>query len=555
MTDSQKTRGDGEAESGAAPEIAPPRDWRKIISSWAIAIAVFAVCLFLYARNNAFPYYYHPDEAGKVEQILANERNFNHPLLLLTATDLASEFTGMDRSRQETAIVGRWVAAGFAALAVAALAMLAMHYQGLWAGICVGAIGALSYRMLQYAHFMKEDTALVMGLALFFLALARFWDRRTTWNLILLAASSAVAASGKYIGFITVLIAVPVVLLAARAEGAEVRKRSMKIFFRVFAVALAVVNYYVILNLGAFFGSLKWEIKHSITHHGGLTRSVPHAEYLDRFVDDTFLLLWILIAIHFLYLAITWRKRTAPEWIISAFPIVYAAILSCSTLVYARYFLPVMTFAYLLAGLGIVEGARIIPAVRWRFGAAVRSAIVLILLGSTLALQWPSFAGTFSAFRDDHRAALVDWIEENLPGAAVIAQDEYVRLPASASGGGAGGGSEQENETDRVLPQEVLTAQWVADLGTLDELRQRGVTHVAVCRTRYGRLFSDTRRPTEEAEAEFLRRKAFYEKLFDTGELLWEKESGAVTHLQPALRLYRIEALPAAPPAESGGEE
>ena len=128
-----------------------------------------------------------------------------------------------------------------------------------------------------------------------------------------------------------------------------------------------------------------------------------------------------------------------------------------------------------------------------------------------------------------------------------------MRLPGSGGGGGGGGG--QENETDRVLPQEVLTAEWVADLGTLDELRQRGVTHVAVCRTRYGRLFSDTRRPTEEAEAEFLRRKTFYEKLFDTGELLWEKESGAVTHLQPALRLYRIKALPPAPSAESGGDE
>jgi hypothetical protein len=277
MTDSQTANGEGEAESGAAPEIAPPQDWRDVISSWAIAIIVFAVCLFLYARNNAFPYYYHPDEAGKVEQILANERNFNHPLLLLTVTDLVSEFTGMDRSRQETAIVGRCVAACFGAIAVAALALLAMHYQGLRGGICVGVIGALSYRMLQYAHFMKEDTALVMGLALFFLALARFWDRRTTWNLILLAAASAVAASGKYVGFITVLIAVPAVLLAARPGGSDARKRAMKIFFRAFAVTFAIINYYMILNLGAFLGSLKWEIKHSITHHGGLTRSVPHA--------------------------------------------------------------------------------------------------------------------------------------------------------------------------------------------------------------------------------------------------------------------------------------
>jgi len=547
MTDSQTANGESEAESSPVPEIVPPRVWRNIISSWAITVVVFAMCLFLYTRNNAFPYFYHPDEAGKVEQILANERNFNHPLLLLTVTDLVSEITGMDRNRQETVIVGRWIAAGFAAIAVAALAMLAMHYQGLWAGICVGAIGAMSHRMLQYAHFMKEDTALVMGLALFFLALARFWDRRTTWNLILLAAASAVAASGKYMGFVTVLIAVPVVLLVARPGGSDARKRSMRIFFRAFAVALAVVNYYVILNLGAFFRSLKWEIKHSITHHGGLTRSVPHAEYFDRFVDDTFLLFWILIAIHFLYLVITWKKRTASEWIVSAFPLVYAVILSCSTLVYTRYFLPVLAFALLLGGLGIVEASRVILMGRMKFAPILRAIVVVVLLSATLAFQWRSLVEYDDAFRDDHRAGLIAWIDENLPDSAVIAQDEYAQLPDPAN--------PWHEEAEWRMRQQIISAQWVADLGTIAELEERGVTHVCVCRSRYGRLFNEKRLPTAEAEAELRRRNAFYEDLFSTCTLLWEVDSGRVTHLQPELRLYRIEPLSTAPPIESGGDE
>jgi hypothetical protein len=155
MNDQEMTPGDGGAKSGAARGHAPPRQPFLMMGSWAIAAIVFAICMFLYSRDNAFPYYYHPDEPGKVGQILANERNFNHPLLLLTVTDLMSELAGMEGSPQEVVEAGRWVAAGFAAIAVAALALLAMHYQGLWAGICVGAIGAMSHRMLEYAHFMK----------------------------------------------------------------------------------------------------------------------------------------------------------------------------------------------------------------------------------------------------------------------------------------------------------------------------------------------------------------------------------------------------------------
>jgi hypothetical protein len=320
----------------------------------------------------------------------------------------------------------------------------------------------------------------------------------------------------------------------------------MKVFFRAFLLTFAVINYYVILNLGDFFGSLKWEIKHGVTHHGGLTRSVPHAEYIDRFIGDTFPLLWILIAIHFLYLAITWKKRSASMWIVSAFPLVYTGILSCSTLVYGRYFLPVMAFAYLLAGFGIVEGSRLLLPGGWRFAPAGRAVVVLLVLGATLALQWPEFEETYDAFRHDHRAALVQWIEENVPAEAVIAQDAYVRLPVEDEDDG--------KRTRHPLPQEVVTAKWVADLGTLEELRARGVTHIAACRTRYGRLFSDTRRPTEEAEDEYLRRKAFYEDLFATGTLLWERESGAITHLQPALKLYRIAPEEVAPPTDAQGE-
>ena len=52
---------------------------------------LFVLSFSLYTRFNSFAYFYHPDEPGKVEQLLEEKWNFNHPMLLLSATKTAIE--------------------------------------------------------------------------------------------------------------------------------------------------------------------------------------------------------------------------------------------------------------------------------------------------------------------------------------------------------------------------------------------------------------------------------------------------------------------------------
>jgi hypothetical protein len=80
----------------------------------------------------------------------------------------------------------------------------------------------------------------------------------------------------------------------------------------------------------------------------------------------------------------------------------------------------------------------------------------------------------------------------------------------------------------------------VADLGTLDELRAKGITHVAVSESDYGRFFLKSLQPKKGQEEDFARRKAFYESLFDSGEPLFERGRGTVIYLHPGIRVYRI---------------
>ena len=50
--------------------------------------ALLALLLWAYTRHNNFPFYYHTDEPGKVEQVISGEHNYRHPLLMINATDL-----------------------------------------------------------------------------------------------------------------------------------------------------------------------------------------------------------------------------------------------------------------------------------------------------------------------------------------------------------------------------------------------------------------------------------------------------------------------------------
>src|ERR1700730_13619414 len=91
-------------------------------------VLLFAVVLWLDTRYNQFPYFYHPDEAVKVEQLRTGNWNFHHPMLMLTATKAAVALGDVPPQEQRIVAVGRWVSAGFVALAVVALSLLAFAW-------------------------------------------------------------------------------------------------------------------------------------------------------------------------------------------------------------------------------------------------------------------------------------------------------------------------------------------------------------------------------------------------------------------------------------------
>jgi Dolichyl-phosphate-mannose-protein mannosyltransferase len=494
------------------------------------SVLLFACAFFLNTQHNRFPYHYHPDEPGKVEQIMEEEWNFHHPLLLLTVTNAAVHALKIERDEQRIVEVGRCVSAAFASVAVVALSLLAFLWRG-WSGaILTGAALALHHQLFELSHYMKEDTALLMGVALTFLAAGYHERRPSSWGAIFLGIAAGLAIAGKYLGVITVLIAIPV-LWAAPPERRWPRVMAFGIAL---AATFALVNLPLFANVDTFRHSLDREVDLVVRGQGGMTRSVPHWQYWNVFIDNTTPVMWVLIAV---FLVARWRERgsiSRAQWLVFAFPFLYAIALSFSPKSNDRYFIPATGAFTLLAALGVEDTVRLL-AHRFHYYTALVAVGVFFI-----AAQLPSWWKYEIAFLHDDTADLIEWLRagKDVPKNAVIAKDNRVGLPDPAK--------KKHAARVGIVPQRVVGAKFAADLGSIQSLRDSGVTHVAVSESDYGKFFLKSLRPQRDEAEDFERRRQFYEELLRADppiRLLFERERGTVIYLHPGIRVYRLGTL------------
>ena len=503
-----------------------------------MAAALFAGTLALNTRHNDFPFSYHPDEPGKVGQIIKGSRNFHHPLLLLSTTEYASRLGFVPRTPQPIVQTGRWVSAAFAAGSVVALALIVWLHYGTLAGWGAGLVLGLQAELFETAHYMKEDPALVFGLALSLLAAHLWWRFPSRRTLRFFGIACGLAVSGKYLGIVALAFALPLIIWRGIADPALDRRARVKVFAIAFGLTFLAVNLPLFAHeISSPFRSIGNEM-HGVTGgHHGLTRKVPHSAYVDSLREHLPPAIAVLAGTYALILLATARRRTPPEWVTLLFPLAYLTMLSFSPKIADRYLLPVSTLLPLLGALGAAEVARFLDSPDSRLRTALSILIATALFGWMIRGEWPAFKEAFGGFQHDDPTAVAEWIKANLPPDAVIAEDHRVNLSATKADG---------LSTNARVPQKVLDASFAPDLGTFDELRAKGVTHVALCRQSYGRYFNDETKPQAGVKTGYDKRRDFYARVFSEGELLKEWKKGPIGYLQPGIKLYRI-----APPKKS----
>src|SRR5260221_14409446 len=247
--------------------------------------------------------------------------------------------------------------------------------------------------------------AWIMAVALFGLTLALYgahgwWRRPGKTSLRFLAIACGLAASGKYLGIVSLGFALPLVIWHRASDGILLRAVRVKAFALAFLVTFLIGNFPIFgWQVSSPFRSIGNEMHGVAGGHQGLTRKVPHAEYLISLKHNVPPVLVGLAAVYALALLATARRRTAPEWVTLLFPIAYLAMISCSPKIAERYLLPVSALVPLLAALGAGEIARLLGSPNSKARTVLGQAAAAALLGWAACAQWPAFHRSWDGFQ------------------------------------------------------------------------------------------------------------------------------------------------------------
>jgi hypothetical protein len=430
-------------------------------------------------------------------------------------------------------LTGRGVAAAFAALAVVAFALAGYRYAGFSGFLLTGVSVGLCPSLLLYAHYMKEDTALVLGIALTLLAALIFCTARSRRSrllaLLFLGVAAAVAASGKFVG-VTALAAVLILVVAKPPWGWTTASRWIALLVA-FAVTAVVINHRALEDSAASWGALTHEAEHSVGEHRGLTMNQPNFFFAKGLIRETMPHVLVLAGFFLLSLGFFSRRTWIWDLFLPLFAGAFLFIISFGVIPEYRNNLPIIVILHLMAALVVVRFAMTL-AMPWRW---IVPAVALALI---VPLQLQRCLNYLNQFADDSRLRLRSFIADNLPAGSLVVADRHVGLQRNDD--------PRIPESERRLPIILRVNFWVADFGDLNFIRRSGADYVAVNETAYNRLFNPDIHPIPSEVDRYNARRQFYEQLFREGELVWSRTPHPPTFspVNPPLRLYRLRDHP-----------
>jgi len=176
--------------------------------SGLILFIIIAVALTFYSIGLPLPAGLHPDELGKVDQILSGQRNYLHPLLLLHAGSAVNAVLDCTNPVQLLDAL-RYLTLGCSALALIIVFLLAREFLDGWYRHGVVILVASTPMFAHHAQYFKEDIMMLPWL-LGGLWATLIWRRKSSLSWAIAAGMLlGLACASKYIG---VLLIIPMVI-------------------------------------------------------------------------------------------------------------------------------------------------------------------------------------------------------------------------------------------------------------------------------------------------------------------------------------------------------
>jgi hypothetical protein len=495
--------------------------------------------LWFYTAHNSYPFFYHTDEPGKVRQVIDGTRNFHHPLLLISATDLVTRARSVNRTDQSVVVVGRWISAVCAAAAMLGIALLVARRAGLLAGAAASLLAGLHPVLFQGAHVMKEDCALLLGIVWVFCGLDSFCARTRTNALVMTGIACGVAISGKYIGVLMLITAAVVVGIQSRRQpcshGPVARQgpdapqgrgystlgpaiAQLMLLFAAAAMTFALINFQALLQPVSAFSAAGSEFEHMRYF---AKEQLFQTSYLPKLVRRAGIPMLIAVGIC-IWMLVARRRRAITEWTILGFSAAWLFGISFTPLSKDRYLIPVLALSCALAVIGLrwfLEwlGARASRLPQLSILIACSAGLIAVYLPKTLGLQ--------REYATDDRKQMIAWMRQNLPADAVIAHEWRIWPLPGATG----------VDGDFFIPQKRIEAQrFASEFQSIENLRALGATHVVVLGKFYRDLLEGAEVVPMRADPEF------YRALEARAQLVWRAERGQDLYIHPGLSVYAL---------------
>ncbi len=502
------------------------------------AALFWIVLTAFYSVHANFPFYYHNDEPSKVRQIkLGPDRwNLRHPPLMLMVTESVFQVSGLEREEQVIVRVGRATSAVFLAGAVTLVALVAWLRMGWVGAAATGLLTGINPLVFECARYFKEDAILLFGIAAFFLVVEVMNRRSAAAGGLLLPSALlgltvAWCLSSKYIGVI--FLPLGILSLLVLCPRGPTRRQVLGLFGAVTLAALCLLNLPLLLNFGKALAEIQTETVKLAEGDHGVGHDTPHVLFLKRIFQVIPPTSLAAIAALGLWLGVRkFRRQDFALWLLVGFQLVHLAGLCFIAKYSDRYLLPLLIFVPFLAVTGIFAWYGLLrgspaPGSKEPGGMQFAGPLLMILLIATLAWHLPELQQRYEGFRTDSRIELQQFIRDNLPRDSRIAIDEMVHLYPFM-----------------IEDRPVERSYFVADIGAIPELRERGITHVAISYDVYWRYLKENQSAAEGRQELHDHRSGVYRTLTEQGDILFERPNTDPKPLHPGIRLVDIRRIP-----------
>ena len=372
-----------------------------------------------------------------------------------------------------------------AVLGAAAVGFLAWAGRRLFdwrVGLVAGALLAVAFLPVHYAHLAVNDVPALAPLCLSLVGIAGVYRRGRLVDYALAGAALGVACATKYTAGIVVLC-----LIAAAREN---RLKGLGLAGVLAAGAFVVANPYAILDWESFRDGLQQQSSASSDGGGklGLVGDSGHLYYLGTLTWGLGWLPALAAAAGAVGLAV--RERRIALILVPA-PIVFLLFMGAQDRFFARWLLPIYPLLALLAAWAAVQAAERVRS--GRLWPVVAAGVLLCAQGIVFTVHNDRvLAG------DDTRALAREWMVENIPeGDRVviepIAPDQWAMDPGRPSAATGTGNRWNKWPTSRFRGRVVKLEDFERTLRTslLDRYARAGYCHVVTGSTQYGRALTE----------------------------------------------------------------